>query len=108
MPNIDRVIPEGRDDLKHDYTRARLAWADHWAERILRMALDDSQDIFYDNSGEPKIDHARIQRHRLQVDTTKWLASKYAPKVYGDKPDTAPASAAIVPARTARPLLRQH
>jgi hypothetical protein len=30
-----------------------------------------------------------VQRSRLRVDTRKWFASKVAPKIYGDKIETA-------------------
>jgi hypothetical protein len=75
-----------RPELKERYLLARLCWADHWAERALAMSLDSSKDIFYDSDGSAKIDHAAVQRCRLQIDTIKWMASKYAPKVYGDRP----------------------
>jgi hypothetical protein len=52
---------------------------------MIEVAHDDKQDIFYDNAGEPHIDHARIQRHRLIVDTLKFAAAKLLPKSYGDK-----------------------
>jgi len=32
------------------------------------------------------IDHANVQRARLQTDNIKWLVGKYAPRTYGDKP----------------------
>jgi hypothetical protein len=32
-----------------------------------------------------KKDWAAVQKHRLQVDTRKWLLSKLAPKKFGDK-----------------------
>jgi hypothetical protein len=32
-----------------------------------------------------KKDWAAVQKHKLQVDTRKWLLSKLAPKKYGDK-----------------------
>src|SRR5262249_29887546 len=44
-------------------------------------------DVFIDNdTGKAVADHARIQRHRLQADSIKWLVGKYAPRTYGDKP----------------------
>jgi hypothetical protein len=36
-------------------------------------------------SPDGKKDWAAIQKHKLQVDTRKWLLSKLAPKKYGDK-----------------------
>ena len=31
------------------------------------------------------MDHENIQRSRLRVDTMKWMASKLAPRKYGDR-----------------------
>ena len=76
-----------RPDLANAYARARLAWADFWARKSgLILSLDGSGDIFLDESGKAIVDHANIQRARLQVDTIKWLVGKYAPRVYGEKP----------------------
>jgi hypothetical protein len=36
-------------------------------------------------TGDGKKDWQAIQKHKLQVDTRKWLLSKLAPKKYGDK-----------------------
>jgi hypothetical protein len=71
--------------FKEAYARARLAWADWWAERVLAISLDSSGDIFVDENGKAVIDHANVQRARLQSDTIKWLVGKYAPRTYGDK-----------------------
>jgi hypothetical protein len=77
----------GRPDLREAHARARLAWSDYWAERALTLSLDGSQDVFIDaETGKAVIDHAAVQRSRLAVDTIKWLTSKYAKKVYGDRP----------------------
>ncbi|QHO76800.1 hypothetical protein ACH79_33390 [Bradyrhizobium sp. CCBAU 051011] len=75
----------GREDLKNDYARARLAWADFWAERVIEVSFDDAGDFFIEN-GKAVADHARVQRARLQTDNIKWLVGKYAPRTYGDKP----------------------
>jgi hypothetical protein len=72
--------------FKEAYARARLAWADWWAERVLAISLDTSGDIFIDDAGKAVIDHANVQRARLQTDSIKWLVGKYAPRTYGDKP----------------------
>ena len=75
----------GREELKNDYARARLAWADFWAEKVLEVSFDDKGDIFIED-GRAVADHARVQRARLQTDNIKWLVGKYAPRTYGDKP----------------------
>jgi hypothetical protein len=77
-----------RPEMKEGHAHARLAWSDYWAERALTMSLDGSNDVFIDGeTGKAVIDHAAVQRSRLAVDTIKWLTSKYAKKVYGDRPE---------------------
>jgi hypothetical protein len=75
---------EGRDDLKGDYARARLAWADFWAERAIQISLDPERSIEAD--GKLFVDHAVIGWAKLVTDNIKWLVGKYAPRTYGDKP----------------------
>jgi hypothetical protein len=76
---------EQHEDFREKLSRARNAQAHYYFERMIEVAHDDKQDIFYDNAGEPHIDHARIQRHRLIVDTLKFAAAKLLPKSCGDK-----------------------
>jgi Bacteriophage Sf6, terminase small subunit-like len=54
--------------------RAREAQADKLAKETLELSDKIDAD---DNS-------VKVQRARLQVDTRKWLASKIAPRHYGD------------------------
>jgi hypothetical protein len=72
--------------LANAYTRARIGWADYWAEKVLLISLDSWGDVLLDQSGKAITDHANVQRARLRTDTIKWLVGKYAPRVYGDKP----------------------
>jgi hypothetical protein len=37
---------ESRPELKEGYARARLAWADFWAEKVMTISLDRTGDIF--------------------------------------------------------------
>jgi hypothetical protein len=87
MPSRSTVYrwAEQHDDFREKLSRARNAQAHYYFERMIEVAHDDKQDIFYDNAGDPHIDHARIQRHRLIVDTLKFAAAKLLPKSYGDK-----------------------
>lgn len=52
------------------YARARASQMEAMAEDIIDIADDKEEDP---------------QRARLRVDTRKWLMSKIAPKVYGDR-----------------------
>jgi hypothetical protein len=82
------------------YMRARIALYDVWAEEILTISDDDSQDTIETEDGE-KTNHEHIQRSRLRVDSRRWLLSKLRPTTYGDSQiikhtgavDTSPQSA---------------
>ena len=72
-------------DFTEQYARAREAQADKLAEETLLIADESSQDTYVDADGNVKTNTEAIQRSKLRVDTRKWLASKMAPKKYGDK-----------------------
>lgn len=57
------------------------------AAMIERMAQEVLELIDADVGLQPdgKKDWAAVQKHKLQVDTRKWLLSKLAPKKFGDK-----------------------
>ena len=74
-----------RPEFSEQYARAREAQADKLAEEALQIADDGRSDTYVDGDGSVKTDTEVIQRSKLRVDTRKWLASKMAPKKYGDK-----------------------
>jgi len=74
-----------RPEFSEQYARAREAQADKLAEEALQIADDGRSDTYLDADGNEKTDTEVIQRSKLRVDTRKWLASKMAPKKYGDK-----------------------
>ena len=59
--------------------------ADRYFEEIIEIAKDSSGDYTVDRNGERVVDHENIQRSRLRVDALKWVASKLAPRKYGDR-----------------------
>lgn len=63
------------------YARAREIGMESMADDVLTIADDDSGDR--DADGKPN--SASVQRARLQVDARRFLMSKLAPKVYGDR-----------------------
>ena len=67
------------------YARAREAQADQFAEDIIAIADDGIGDTYTDADGNERTNQDVIARSRLRVDARKWLASKMAPKRYGDK-----------------------
>jgi hypothetical protein len=71
-------------EFSEQYARARERQADVLAGQILEISDDGSRDITQTEDGEV-VNHEHIQRSRLRVDSRKWLASKLAPKKYGEK-----------------------
>lgn len=61
-----------REALREQYTRAREAQGDDYADRVVETAID------------PTLDPAE---KRVRIDAFKWAAGKRKPKVYGDKVD---------------------
>lgn len=72
--------------FREQYARAREAQADFLADEILAIADESERDTIETESGS-RPDAEWIARSRLRVDARKWLASKMAPKKYGDKLD---------------------
>jgi transposase len=76
-------------EFRDQYARAREMQAEHFADEILEIADDGSNDWIerkrQDGSIEIVLDHEHVQRSRLRVDARKWLLSKLMPKQYGDK-----------------------
>lgn len=72
-------------DFRNQYARAREAQADFMAEEILSIADDGRNDSYTDDEGRQRTDQDVIARSRLRVEARKWLASKMAPKKYGER-----------------------
>jgi hypothetical protein len=71
------------------YARARQSWAEHYAERIIKLAMDPRGNYLDANGNRAILSHEEVAQRRLEIDTFKWLVSKLAPKLYGDKPEPA-------------------
>lgn len=84
--------------FKLHYARAKEALADKFSEEILQISDDGSNDTYIDENGNRKTDQDVIARSRLRVDSRKWLASKLAPKKYGDKLDLSSSDGTMTPA----------
>ncbi len=73
------------DDPRHEfrqmYARARVVQAETYADQMVVLADQDANDVLYDLDGHPvQATNVRIQRHKLQIDTRKWIASKLLPR----------------------------
>lgn len=73
------------DEFRTQYAHAREAQADYWAEEIIDISDDGSNDTYKDKDGNERTDQEVIARSRLRVDTRKWLMARMAPKKYGEK-----------------------
>ncbi len=67
-------------ELADKYARAR-------EDLIERMASDliELSDVDVGMQPDGRRDWSAVQKHKLQVDTRKWLLSKLAPKRYGER-----------------------
>jgi len=83
------AIPEN-SDFRDQYARAREAQADKLAAEILAISDDGTHDtmtVYIGDVTKEVEDKEWVNRSKLRVDARKWLASKLAPKKYGDKID---------------------
>jgi hypothetical protein len=94
MPPTSRVMEWLRDEqrfpeFREQYALARESQPEYWADEILDIADDASNDWMEretrDGRIEAHVNYEHIQRSKLRVDTRKWLMSKLAPKKYGDR-----------------------
>lgn len=85
------VASESYPEFREQYAQARQAQAEKWAEEIMEIADDGTNDYVERQTQNGTIvlgDHEHIQRSKLRVDTRKWLLSKLQPKKYGEKVET--------------------
>lgn len=67
-------------NLAKEYARAREELIERMAQEVLELS-----DLDVGLQPDGKKDWGAVQKHKLQVDTRKWLLSKLAPKKYGDR-----------------------
>jgi hypothetical protein len=71
-------------EFSEQYDRSRLDRCDAFAEEILEISDDASEDYIEGERGTVG-NSAAVNRSKLRVDTRKWLMSRMLPKKYGDK-----------------------
>jgi hypothetical protein len=76
-------------EFRTQYAQAREDQAEYWAEEILAISDDGSNDWVERETKSGNIitvvDHEHIARSKLRVDTRRWLMSKLLPKKYGER-----------------------
>ena len=87
MPNAATVCRwlAANQAFREQYALARESQGDTYADEIVDIADDKSNDTIKDEQGQERPNTEWITRSRLRVDARKWVASKLKPKVYGDK-----------------------
>lgn len=78
-------------EFSEQYARAREVQGDALFDDILDIADDGRNDWMAVNAEDDvgwRANGEHIQRSRLRVDARKWMASKLAPKKYGDRVTT--------------------
>ena len=77
------------EEFRLQYAHAKTCQIETLIDEILDIADDTSNDtiIKIDSEGNEKVicNSEWINRSRLRIDSRKWLASKLAPKIYGDR-----------------------
>lgn len=74
--------------FRTQYAQAKAFQVETLIEEIIDIADDVSQDMDINEKGKEICNTEFIARSRLRIDTRKWLASKLAPKIYGQNPVT--------------------
>jgi hypothetical protein len=78
------------EELSRQYARAREAQADFWADQLLEIADDGTNDWIERTNGDgdaipPALNHEHIQRSKVRIETRQWMMERVASKVYGRK-----------------------
>lgn len=92
MPAVSTVFLWMRKfpEFSEQYDKAKAECADFYAEEIVDIADDGTNDYMESVNAEGnvigyKINGEHVQRSRLRVDARKWIAAKLKPKKYGDR-----------------------
>jgi hypothetical protein len=91
MPSCAAVFEwlNARPKFVEQYTRAREAQADMYADQIVDIADDAGMDVetvvLGNGKKEQRLNGEAVARAKVRIDARKWVASKLKPKKYGDR-----------------------
>tara|TARA_R110000772_G_scaffold162415_1_gene273627 strand:- start:362 stop:856 length:495 start_codon:yes stop_codon:yes gene_type:complete len=71
------IIGDEFPEVRAAYMAAKQVWANDLAESIIRKAEAPLPE-------DAQMASAEVQRRRLVIDSSKWIAARLLPKVYGD------------------------
>ena len=86
-PTVRLWVLNNVDGFSKRYEEARRLLAEHWADEIVDISDDATNDFIETPDGKERVNTDHIQRSRLRVDTRKWLLGRIVPNIYGDKVD---------------------
>lgn len=72
-------------EFRASYAQARIAQVDLLAEKSLDISRNNSMDTTINSNGDTVALSVTVARHKLEIDTRRWLASKLMPKLYGNE-----------------------
>lgn len=89
-PTVVSWVLEDREGFSDRYARARDLQLEHWADEVIDVADDGTNDFMERKNGDDEksswaLNGEHVQRSRLRIDSRKWLLSKLKPQQYGDK-----------------------
>ena len=86
--SVREWVTDNRDGFAEPYRRARDLQLEHWADAIIDIGDDGSNDWMERNETNNagwRLNGEHVQRSRLRCDNLKWLLSKLRPDKYGDR-----------------------
>jgi hypothetical protein len=88
-PTVRLWVNQDIDGFAERYACAREQQALHWADEILEVADDGTNDwverVTAKGQKEVLLDREHVMRSNLRVDARKWLLAKLHPVTFGDK-----------------------
>lgn len=73
------------EEIMRRYQRAKELCVDAYAEEIIEISDNGSNDMHVDEKGREVVNREVLARAQLRIDARKWYAARLAPKKYGDK-----------------------
>lgn len=86
MPTVMRWLMN-KPEFESKYIRARRMQAEVWADEMIDIA-DDSTNDYMKRKGKEEgieVNQENLQRSKMRLEQRRWFAEKLLPKIYGPK-----------------------
>jgi len=86
MPTVMRWLMN-KPEFETKYVRARRMQAEVWADEMIDIADDSTNDYMKKKGKEEgvEVNQENLQRSKMRLEQRRWFAEKLLPKVYGPK-----------------------